>query len=181
LRITSALGTDLVLDVTGRRFVSDLKATVEDGANLPCGEIFCCPVETGADGVLVIDGCYGSQGTVSQPVRIEVAGGKVTGVSCEDEDTAVDIEALMATDDTSNIIAELGIGLNQGARLTSHMLEAEKAHETAHIAFGSNQGMPGGCNISSTHIDYLFTRPTITATRSDGTRVPVLVEGKVAG
>ena len=31
LRITSALGTDLVMDVTGRSFISDLKATVKDG------------------------------------------------------------------------------------------------------------------------------------------------------
>lgn len=180
IHITSALGTDLLLDVTDRPFVSDLKATVEDGANLPCGETFCCPVETGADGVLVIDGCFGSQGTVPAPVTIQVAEGRVTGVSCQDKETAHDIEALMATDQTSDIIAELGIGLNQGARLTSNMLEAEKAHQTAHIAFGSNQGMPGGRNTSSTHIDYLFTRPTITATGSDGTEVQILIEGKVA-
>jgi leucyl aminopeptidase (aminopeptidase T) len=181
VRVTTALGTDLVMDLTDRRFVTDLKATVKEGANLPCGEIYCCPVETGAHGVLVVDGCYGSAGTVPAPVTMVVQEGKVVDVSCDHEPTAADVQSLLDTDATSCIIAELGIGLNQGARLTDKMLEAEKAHGTAHIAFGSNKGMPGGRNDSATHIDYLFTRPTITAETADGTVRQVLDEGRIAG
>jgi leucyl aminopeptidase (aminopeptidase T) len=180
LRITSELGTDLVMDVTGRSFISDLKATVKDGANLPCGEVYCCPVEEGTTGTLVIDGCFGSSGTVAKPVKMVIESGKVIEVKCADQSVAYEVRQLMDTDATSNIIAELGIGLNPAARMTSNMLEAEKAYETAHIAFGSNQGMPGGKNASKIHIDYLFTRPTISATRTDGTTHHVLIEGKPA-
>ena len=62
--------------MTGRPFIHDLKATVEVGANLPCGEIYCAPVETGADGILVVDGCFGCHGQVPAPVAITVAGGR---------------------------------------------------------------------------------------------------------
>ena len=58
VHITTAAGTDLQLDLTDRIFIHDLKSTVEVGANLPCGEIYCAPVETGADGILVIDGSF---------------------------------------------------------------------------------------------------------------------------
>ncbi len=179
LRITSAMGTDLTLDVTDRPFVNDLKATVEDGANLPCGETYCCPVETGADGVLVVDGCYGAAGLVPHPLTLQVEGGVVTRVECQDRAVQQDVEKLLATDATANVICELGIGLNPGARLTDRMLEAEKAFETAHIAFGGNQGMPGGQNVSTMHIDYLFTRPTIMAVDGQGRETVVLSEGKI--
>jgi leucyl aminopeptidase (aminopeptidase T) len=180
LKVSTELGTDLVMDVTDRPFVNDLKATVKDGANLPCGEIFCCPVEDGTTGTLIIDGCFGSAGTVPQPVELLIKNGVVKEVHCEDRAIGFEVRQLMDSDATSNIIAELGIGLNPGARMTSNMLEAEKAYETAHIAFGSNQGMPGGQNASITHIDYLFTRPTITAVLADGTERKVLVGGKPA-
>ncbi len=180
LRITTELGTDLVMDVTGRSFISDLKATVQDGANLPCGEIYCCPLEEGTTGTLVIDGCFGSSGTVAKPVKMVIEDGRVTDVRSADQSLVYEVRQLMGTDATSNIIAELGIGLNPAARMTSNMLEAEKAYETAHIAFGSNQGMPGGKNASKIHVDYLFTRPNISATRADGTTHHVMIEGKPA-
>ena len=180
LHITSAAGTDLELDITDRPFVSDLKATVEVGVNMPCGEIYCAPVEEGAKGVLVVDGCFGSSGTVSDPVTMTVRAGRVVDVACANADLIAEINGLLDTDEGARTIGELGIGLNPGARLTPRMLEAEKAHETAHIAFGSNEGMPGGRNISQMHIDYLFTRPTIEAFAADGTRRLILDEGKLA-
>jgi len=100
--------------------------------------------------------------------------GKVTDVSCEDPDILKQITTLMDTDEGSRTIAELGIGLNPGARLSDNMLEAEKVDGTAHIAFGSNQGMPGGQNISQTHIDYLFNGPTIVVTKASGEEITLM-------
>ena len=162
VRITSAAGTDLRLDLRGRRLVSDLRAMPGVGVNLPCGEVYCCPVETGADGTLVIDGCYGSWGTVPAPLVFTLAGGRVVEARCNDAPTLANVTRLLDTDPGARTIAELGIGLNPGARLTDRMLEAEKALHTAHIAFGTNDGMPGGKSMSSIHIDYLLRRPTIT-------------------
>ena len=43
----------VLVDVAGRPFVSDLKALPECCVNLPCGEIYCAPVEGTASGVLM--------------------------------------------------------------------------------------------------------------------------------
>jgi aminopeptidase len=177
--IYTELGTDLVLDLKDRPIVSDLKATPSKGANLPCGEVFCCPVENGANGTLVIDGCFGSCGIVPSPVTLVLENGVVTDISCEDQTILEQVTTLMDTDAGSRTIAELGIGLNPGARLSDNMLEAEKVQGTAHIAFGSNQGMPGGQNISQTHIDYLFNEPTIVVTRNNGTKQTLMSSGEL--
>jgi aminopeptidase len=178
VHITTKAGTDLHLDLKGRDFIHDLKATVEVGANLPCGEIYCAPVETGADGVLVVDGCFGSHGPVPSPVAITVADGKAVDVSGDDDDVVEIIEGLMDTDTGSRTIAELGIGLNPGARMTSRMLEAEKAHRTIHVAFGSNEGFPGGKNHSTMHMDYLIKQPTLEVFFSEGGSRLVMEDGK---
>lgn len=57
------------------------------------------------------------------------------------------------------------------------MLEDEKAYRTAHIAFGSNIGMPGGVSESSTHIDYLVHQPTIVARFEDSTERTIVDGG----
>ncbi|MBU8869668.1 MAG: aminopeptidase [Gemmatimonadales bacterium] len=180
VQITAPGGTDLRLDLTGRWFITDVKATVNEGSNLPCGEVYCCPVETGADGVLVVDGCFGGYGNVPTPVKITIRNGRVIDVSAEDEEVVEVVNGLLDTDDGSRTIAELGIGLNPGARLTPRMLEAEKAGGTAHIAFGSNEGMPGGKSISKMHTDYLFLKPTMKVTFSDGSRKVLLKNGAIA-
>ena len=178
VHLTTPAGTDLWLDLEGRRFVDDLKATPEAGANLPCGEVYCAPIETGAEGVLVVDGCFGSHGTVPSPVAITIQGGRCVNVSGEHMETMKIINDLMNTDAGSRTIAELGIGLNPGARLTDRMLEAEKAHHTAHVAFGDNEGIAGGQGRSSMHIDYLVLKPTINVFRGGGSHY-VMEDGEV--
>ncbi len=180
VHIITEAGTDLVLGLEGRRFVSDVHITpTEKGANLPCGEAYCCPIENRADGVLVVDGCFGSEGNVPVPARIVCRGGRVVDVTSDDPALVARINELMDTDEGARTIAELGIGLNPGARLVGNMLEDEKALRTAHIAFGSNQGMPGGCNTSSMHMDYLFHRPTMTVTYTDGSSACVIRNGDI--
>lgn len=179
VHITTPGGSDLTLDLTGRPFVTDVKATVEAGSNLPCGEIYCCPVESGAQGALVIDGCFGAYGNVPAPVRLTLRDGRVVDAASDDAGVVAVINGFLDTDEGARTIAELGIGLNPGARLTPRMLEAEKAGGTAHIAFGSNEGMPGGQSLSQIHMDYLFLRPTMTATFADGAERVILRDGEV--
>ena len=168
VHITAPGGTDLVLDLTGREFVSDLKAKPGIGCNLPCGEVFCCPVETGAEGVLVVDACFGSWGDMEAPATFTLEGGRVVDVASDDAAALAEILRLLDTDDGARTVAELGIGLNPGARLTDRMLEAEKVAGTAHIAFGTNEGMLGGKSRSGVHIDYLFRGPRFVVTDGEG-------------
>ncbi|MBD3872564.1 MAG: aminopeptidase [Acidobacteria bacterium] len=178
VQITTPGGTDLTLDLQGRRFVTDVKITeTEKGCNLPCGEVYCAPVEDGADGVVVADGSIGGEGPPPSPVTLEVQAGRVTTVRCADPQWQERITQLLDTDTGARTIAELGIGLNPKARLVGIMLEDEKAYRTAHIAFGSNIGMPGGVNESTTHIDYLVHRPTIVARSEDATDRIIVEDG----
>lgn len=180
VHISAPGGTDLTIDITGRRFATDTMITDEEkGVNLPCGEIFNAPVETGADGVLVADGSIGGEGPPPSPVALTVEKGRVVAVRCDDATWTKRITELLDTDEGARTIAELGIGLNPRARLVGIMLEDEKAERTAHVAFGSNIGMPGGVNHSATHIDYLVHRPTITATKSDGTTAALVDDGVI--
>jgi hypothetical protein len=41
--------------------------------------------------------------------------------------------------------------------------------------------MPGGRNVSATHIDYLFREPTLVVEDEDGTRRDLLRDGAVVG
>jgi leucyl aminopeptidase (aminopeptidase T) len=178
VRITAPGGTDVTLDLRGRRFITDVKITeTEKGVNLPCGEVYCAPVEDGADGVVVADGSIGGEGPPPSPVTLEVEAGRVTAVRCADPQWQERITGLLDTDSGARTIAELGIGLNPKARLVGIMLEDEKAYRTAHIAFGDNIGFPGGVSKSTTHIDYLVHRPTIVARSEDATDRTIVEDG----
>ena len=177
IHITATAGTDLSLDVTDRDFLSDMLATEENGVNLPCGEIYCGPVESGADGVLVIDGYLGSYGNVPAPLTMTIEGGRVVDLKCAAAEVIAEVEKLLASDDEARVIGELGIGLNPGARLVGAMLEDEKALRTAHIAFGNNEDFPGGQNHSCMHVDYLFHAPTMQVSFADGSQRDLMVDG----
>ncbi len=180
LHITAPGGSDFRLDVTGRRFITDVRITEEErGANLPCGEVYGAPVEDGAEGVVVVEGAIGGEGPPPSPVRLELNAGRVETVHCASEAWQRRITELLDTDDGAGVIAELGIGLNPGARLVGFMLEDEKAYRTIHVAFGSNIGMPGGANESATYVDYLVTRPTMTARFADGRERMILEDGDI--
>lgn len=181
VRLTTQSGSDLSLDIEGRRFVSDVRiTTTEKGCNLPCGEVYCAPVENGANGTLVVDGPIGGEGPPPSPVTLEIEAGRVISVRCADPAWETRITQLLDTDGGARVIAELGIGLNPKARLVGIMLEDEKADRTAHIAFGSNIGTPGGVNESATHIDYLVHRPTIVASFDEAAERTILDYGDLS-
>ena len=179
VHITAPSGTDIKLELDDRGWQTDLKIDKGDFGNLPAGEVWCAPVEDGANGKLVIDGSIGDLGQVPCVLTLIVEKGKLVEVICDDEDFKRQVEELSDIDREARIIGELGIGLNPGARIVGEMLEDEKAGETAHIAFGNNMDMKGGQNDSKTHRDYLFYKPTIVATYKDGTTKEMLKDGKV--
>jgi hypothetical protein len=180
VHITAPGGTDIRMELGRRLWQTDVRIKEGDFGNLPAGEVWCAPVEDGANGVLVIDGSIGDLGSVPRPLTLTIKEGKLKKVACADRAFARQVEELSSVDDMASVIGELGIGLNPGARIVGIMLEDEKASETSHIAFGNNLDMDGGQNDSKTHRDYLFYKPTIAATYSDGSSRNILKDGKVA-
>jgi len=179
VRITAPGGTDITLDIHGREFETDLEIKNGSMGNLPAGEIWCGPVEDGANGIIVVDGSVGDLGAMKKPVRMTVVDGHVDDISGGTPAVLKKLETLMKVDDQARIIGELGIGLNPGARITGNLLEDEKAGRTAHIAFGNNTDMPGGRNSSSTHRDFLFHRPTFEVTYEGGRTETVIDDGEI--
>jgi aminopeptidase len=177
--LTSPSGTDISLQIEGRAFETDLLINCGTMGNLPAGEIWCAPVENGANGTIVTDGSIGDVGQVEKPITLEVKAGKLVALKGGTPKQMTHLEKLLAVDEMAKTIGELGIGLNPGARITGNLLEDEKAGETAHIAFGNNTEMPSGKNDSRTHRDFLFYKPTLEVTFKDGHKECFIKNGKI--
>jgi leucyl aminopeptidase (aminopeptidase T) len=179
VHITTGRGTDLILGVSSRIFTHDVFVQPGGNCNLPCGEVYCAPEETKADGIVIFDASIGDIGMLGYPLKVHLEKGKVISFESEDEDLVKRIETLSSVDEEARIIGELGIGINPGARITGNMLEDEKALHTAHIAFGNNADFPGGGeNHSAIHRDYLFYKPTIEAIFKNGSRRLIMNRGE---
>jgi hypothetical protein len=173
LRIRGSAGTDLVLRVDGRPWLTDA-LPLEPGAvaNFPGGEICIAPLRHGADGALVADLTipYGSrQELLPQPVEIRFEGGRarsIEGGAAGDELRRLVEEAGEGAD----VIAELGIGLNPAFTPRGHVLFDEKAARTAHVAIGDNTGPYHGDNSAAIHVDCVFAEPELWV---DGEPVPL--------
>lgn len=180
VHITAPAGTDVVLAVDGRPFKSEVEISEDMATNLPCGEIYCAPLETEGSGILVIDGTIGGIDSqhMSKPLTVFIKNGRLEKLACENQRLIEEVEKITGIDDEARIIGELGIGINPAARLVGNMLEDEKAFGTAHIAFGNNCDFPGGQNRSKTHNDFLFYKPTIEVTYKDNSNGFVVKDGE---
>ena len=179
LHITAEKGTDLLLGVEGRIFIEDIGVKQGEDCNIPCGEVYCAPLETEADGVVVFDASIGDIGVLKHPLKVFVSKGRITKFESEDEELVKRINALQNFDNDAMVIGELGIGVNPGARITGNMLEDEKSLGTAHLAFGNNADFTGGGNNhSKIHRDFLFYNPTIEANYPDGSSKLLMKKGE---
>jgi leucyl aminopeptidase (aminopeptidase T) len=172
LRVRGRAGTDLTLNVEGRPWKTDATALEPgEGANYPGGEIFVAPHSDGADGVLVADLTvpYTVKGLVDTPVTLRFERGRVTSI--EGGKAAAMLRELVADAGRGgDVIAELGIGLNDAVTPRGHVMLDEKAGGTAHVAIGRNTGPYGGDNESTIHVDCIFSGPELEA---DGRPVPL--------
>jgi len=168
VHLTSPLGTDVTFQISGRKWlIDDGLISPEDvargdvGLNLPCGEVFVCPIEESA------------QGTVFFDVPTNYFGHKITGLRLDFKDgRVVKYDAKVGKDGFRQVldsatgdkdkIGEFAIGLNPKARFINDILVDEKVLGTVHIAIGDNKGPAyGGKNNSSIHFDLIMTKPTV--------------------
>ena len=165
IRIQGRAGTDLVLRVEGRPWLTDATPLEQgDFANFPGGEVFVAPHRDGADGILVADLTvpYTVDGLVDEPVVLRFERGRVTSI--EGGRAAGLLRTLVAeAGEGADVVAELGIGLNHAVAPRGHVMLDEKAAGTAHVAIGRNTGSYGGDNEASIHVDMIFSAPTLEA------------------
>ena len=161
VKITTALGTDLEMNIEGRAVLPSsgvLRKKGESG-NLPSGEVYLAPLEGTTNGRLIIDGSLAGVGIVKTPIEVIIKDGYAESINGGEE-----AERFKANLDKvgrdARAIAEFGVGTNYKAQLIGEILEDEKALGTIHIAFGNNVSMGGNVSVAS-HIDGLVNKPTV--------------------
>lgn len=163
VRVTTPGGTDLTLDITGRRG-NALYCVVEPGefSTIPTVEANSSPVEGSANGRIVADASipYLGIGVLDEPVVAEVKEGFITKISGGRQAEMLKRDLASHNDHNCYNIAELGVGLNPQCRLCGIMLEDEGVIPTAHIGIGTSITL-GGTVKAPTHYDLLMWNPKI--------------------
>lgn len=162
VKVTSPAGTDIEFSIEGRAAHLDTGIVHKPGemTNLPAGEAYLAPLEGTANGVFVAEASMAGVGRLGdEKIIITVRDGHA--VSFEGGPAAEKLKKVLEPHgrDAFNI-AELGIGTNEKAIVTGHILEDEKILGTVHMALGDNKSMGGEVHVSS-HLDGLILKPSL--------------------
>ena len=160
-KVQSELGTRLELERQARNVGADTGLLTRSGefGNLPAGEAFFAPMEGTANGKIIFDGSVADVGILTEPIELLVEHGVARIVSTSA--AARELERyLSAHGPEAYSIAELGVGTNDRAIVSGHILEDEKVLGTVHIALGNNAGMGGTVNVPI-HLDGLIRKATL--------------------
>jgi leucyl aminopeptidase (aminopeptidase T) len=158
VRIKTALGSDLQLEIGGRKADPDTGIVTRPGSfsNLPAGESYIAPIENRSRGRLVVDGSFAPIGHLHRPVILEIQEGKI--VRLEGNPTLAALFRKYGRPERT--LGELGVGTNYQAIITGNVLEDEKVLGTIHVAFGNNLGF-GGKNRADIHLDGVVKQPSV--------------------
>ncbi|MFQ6107315.1 MAG: aminopeptidase [Thermoplasmata archaeon] len=202
VHVTAKAGTDVKIGLAGRTTHLDDGDFRQPGrgGNLPAGEVYVSPELESSKGTIVYDGSISAHKgviVIRDPIKVMVEENSITEIRGSTEAKALE-NALEVSVETARemvkrgsltkeqseeyikgarCLGELGIGLNQKAKIVGNMLEDEKVYGTCHIAIGSNYDE----DIKSfTHLDGLIWYPTITASYPDGSQETIMRDGKLA-
>lgn len=141
--------TDLRVVVEGRRWMPS------DGRhNMPDGEIFTSPVETGTSGDIFFAFPSVFQGQEVENVRLRFEEGRV--VHAEATSGEEYLRSLLDTDSGASVLGEVAFGLNYEIdRFTRDILFDEKIGGTMHVALGGGFDEAGTENKSDLHWDLI--------------------------
>ena len=140
-------GTDLVLEVGGRRFIA-----ADGNENFPDGEIFTGPLEDRTRGHITFSYPAPYNGRAVEGIELTFERGRVVEASASREEDF--LLKTLDTDEGARTLGELGIGTNFGiTAFTGEPLLDEKIGGTIHLALGASYPETGGTNQSAIHWD----------------------------
>ncbi|WP_457569718.1 aminopeptidase [Desulfurobacterium sp.] len=176
VRITSESGTDIVMEIDGRKGIADTGRICSAGTfgNLPAGEAFIAPVEGTTEGVFVTN--WAPDRKLKEPVRFYVEKGRVVKVE-GDAELVKYLESIFEQEENNRNIAELGIGTNERAVRFDNILEGEKILGTCHIAIGDNSAF-GGKVRANVHIDFIVEKTTLVVELNSGEEKVIIDKGR---
>lgn len=156
--------TDLLLPVEGRRWINSSAIH-----NIPSGEVFTGPHETGVQGRIRFSFPIVAYGREIDDIRLVFRDGKVVEASAGKNEAF--LLQMLDSDPGARVLGELGIGTNYGIRRhIKNILFDEKIGGTIHAALGASYPITGGTNKSALHWDL------IKDLRKDG---EIRVDGRV--
>lgn len=158
-------GHELTFSVENRLGIRSTGVISQAGehGNIPSGESYIAPIESSANGEILVDGSIANIGVLKEPLLLKISNGRLVEAIGPDGPRLLELLG----EENGRIIAEFGIGANKSAMLCGNVLEDEKVYGTIHIAFGSNVPF-GGANAADVHIDCVVKNPVVYF---DGERV----------
>jgi leucyl aminopeptidase (aminopeptidase T) len=133
-------------------------------------EAFIAPLESSANGVVVVDASASVAGVLSEPIRITVENGRAVSIEGGEGATKVRVALEAAGTDAVYQLAEFAFGLNPDGIIRGVIVEDEGVAGTGHVALGSNIHF-GGTNAAPLHLDFVFRDPTLWL---DGVEVDII-------
>jgi leucyl aminopeptidase (aminopeptidase T) len=165
VRLTTPAGTDLRLSLKGRPSNPHCGLVRKPGdfTTVPNVECSSSPVEGTSEGVVVVDASipYYGVGLVQEPVRFDVAEGRVTRISGGHQADFLDRLLARQGDPAVYNLAQLSFGLNPHCPMEGVMLHDEGVYGTAHVGIGTSV-LLGGQVKTLTHFDALMWKPTLS-------------------
>lgn len=166
-RVTTALGTDIMMDISGRDASPQTGMSIKPGdfSSPPNIEACVAPIEGTAEGRILVDGSIPQPeiGLMDEPIELIVRKGfvkEIIGKGSKVEQFRKVMKGSTGNPNNYNI-GELGIGLNPKASFSGKMLEDEGVYGSVHFGLGDNHSFPGGHTIAEVHIDAIVKKPTI--------------------
>ncbi|MFW5953088.1 MAG: aminopeptidase [Candidatus Natronoplasma sp.] len=165
VHITSDKGTDLKFSIGDRHIIVDdgiiSEEDIEDGFvgnNLPCGEVFCAPIEDSANGKAYFDVAF-YRGNEIRGIEATFEDGKLVEANAEKNEELFH-EVIENAQGDKKRIDEFGIGINPEVhQAIGYTITDEKIMGSIRIALGENK-MFGGENDSSLHWDLVMLDPS---------------------
>ena len=167
-QIMTDKGTNLTVDIHGKRAISNDGEYSNRGGNMPSGEVYFAPRGKRVEGVIVIDGTLKhNEGTiiVKEPIKLKISNGEIIDIQGGEEarileKTFIEVEKRAQYPWGIKRVGEIGIGINPGASLIPLTIVSEKAENTAHVGIGSNTWF-GGTIYAISHFDEVFKNPRV--------------------
>lgn len=174
VRFTTAKGTDFTCEIGGY-WVYNNTGYAKDGEIevLPPGIAGTGPIPGSARGRVVVDAsiCPVYE-PLTEPVILTIEDGNITAVDGGAQAMEWKRMAEELKDPKAYNIAEIGMGMHPGARVSGEPLEDERIYGSCHIGIGTNISF-GGKILAKWHVDANVLNATVEV---DGQRI--LEEGK---
>jgi len=163
-RVTTPAGTDLTMNIEGRRgnAMTCIVDTPGWFSTVPTIEANISPLEGSSEGVIVVDASipYLGIGVLTEPVRMKVEKGFIKEIEGGYQAQVLKRDLESKNDPKVYNIAELGVGLNPKSEMTGIMLDDEGVLGSCHIGIGTSLAL-GGTLKAAVHYDLVLWKPTI--------------------